>query len=139
MVKGVKYYFIELPKFRAKEVDIENKLEQWLTFLDYKNMGAIKMAKEKNEAIKKAEEEYEYLTGEAEEKRWAELREKWARDEASMKDHAYHEGMEKGRDKEAMKIAKEMLKQNIEIEIIIKCTKLSKDEIVKLKEGNSND
>ena len=68
---GVKYYFIELPKFRKQKINIEDKLSQWLVFIDNRDRGLIEMAKEKNKTIKEAEEELNYLTGEEAEKRMA--------------------------------------------------------------------
>ena len=92
MVKGLKFYFIELPKFRKKVKALETKLEQWLAFLDYEDEELIKMAIEKNGLIKKAQQEYEYLTGEAAERRLQELREKAILDENS----AYATGRKRG-------------------------------------------
>jgi predicted transposase/invertase (TIGR01784 family) len=43
------------------------------------------------------------------------------------------EGVKKGSNDEKIEIAKNMLKENIEIDTIIKVTKLTKEEIAKLK------
>ncbi len=43
------------------------------------------------------------------------------------------EGMEKGEKKQKQEIAKNMLKENIDVDIIIKCTGLTKEEIESLK------
>lgn len=84
---GMTYYFIELPKFRRAKPDINDKLDQWLAFIDNEDRGLIEMAKEKNETIKRAAEELEYLTGDEEVRRIAYLHEKWERD--------YESGMER--------------------------------------------
>lgn len=34
MLKGIKWYFIELPKFRKKNPDMNDTLNQWLAFID---------------------------------------------------------------------------------------------------------
>ena len=61
MLKNMKWYFIELPKFRNAKVDMDDKLNQWLAFIDdYKGERA-KMAEEKNDVIKKAKVEMNYL------------------------------------------------------------------------------
>ena len=69
----------------------------------------------KNKEIKKAQEEYEYLTGDEEERRIAFLREKAIRDENSIfdagKDIGRREGKEEGKE-EGIEIGKE---QGIEI------------------------
>ena len=92
LVKGMKYYFIELPKFRRKTKTLETKLEQWLAFLDYEYREMVKMAIKKNELIEKAQQEYDYLTGDAAVRRLQELREKAILDENS----AYETGKERG-------------------------------------------
>ena len=52
-----------------------------------------------NEYVKKAEEELEYLSGDAAERRLAELREKAIRDEAAAIAGATRRGIEKGIEK----------------------------------------
>ena len=84
IIKGVKYYFIELPKFRRKVTNrLETNLENWLAFIDYKRRDLIEMAMSQNEKIKRANEEYEYLTGDEAVKRREELRNRAIRDEAA--------------------------------------------------------
>ena len=48
-------HFIELPKFRKKDPDMSNKLEQWLCLICDEE-DKIEMAKSKNEEIEKAKE-----------------------------------------------------------------------------------
>ena len=103
MLKNMKWYFIELPKFRNAKVDMDDKLNQWLAFIDdYKGERA-RMAEEKNEVIKKARVEMNYLTGEEAERRLQWLREKWEMDYNSDMGQARREGMklglEEGREK----------------------------------------
>ena len=84
IIKGVKYYFIELPKFRKMVTNkLETNLENWLAFIDYKRKDLIEMAMSQNEKIKRANEEYEYLTGDEAVKRREELRNRAIRDEAA--------------------------------------------------------
>ena len=95
----------------------------------------------KNKEIKKAQEEYEYLTGDEEERRIAFLREKALRDENSIFDagkdigrkEGKEEGKEEGKKEEKKEIAKSMLKEKMPIETIIKITKLSTKEIEKIE------
>ena len=47
--QNVEIHFIELEKFRKFEHNMEDKLEQWLTFIDYQDKELIQMAIEKNE------------------------------------------------------------------------------------------
>ena len=70
----VKYYYIELEKFRKQEPDMSVELNQWLAFIDMERGDLLDMAKKENKEIKEAVEEYEVLTGDEEIKRLAEIR-----------------------------------------------------------------
>ena len=95
IIKGVKYYFIELPKFRRMVTNkLKTNLENWLAFIDYSRKDLIEMAMERNEKIRKANEEYEYLTGDEAIKRREELRERAMRDEAAARLCGREEGEE---------------------------------------------
>ena len=87
----------------------------------------------KNKEIKKAQEEYEYLTGDEQERRIAFLREKALRDENSIFDAGKDIGKKEGKEEGKKEIAKSMLKEKMPIETIIKITKLSREEIEKIE------
>ena len=125
VLKGIKWYFIELPKFRKKNPDMYDKIDQWICFIDDSNKEAVKMAESKNVVLKKARKELDYLTGDAAVRRMAELREKWEMDEIAVKKHAERIGKEE--------VAKKLLEMGIEVSKIIEATGLSKEEIEKLK------
>ena len=93
------------------------------------------MAEEKNKVIKEAKKEVEYLTGDEEVKRLAELREKWEMDRNSEIGQAQKEGEAKGKAKEKLEIAKSMLKDGMDLEMVMKYTGLSKDKVLNLKEN----
>ncbi len=92
------------------------------------------MAMEENEEIKKAIEELEKLSLDPNEKELYEYREKALRDYISEMDYSIKkgraEGLEKGERKAQLEIAKKLLKEGINIDIIIKTTGLSKKEIL---------
>ena len=132
VLTGIKWYFIELPKFRKQNPDMNEKINQWLAFIDDNNKELIDMAENKNETLKKARIEMNYLTGDAEVRRLAELREKWEMDRVSAIKHATRVGIEKGKKEEIIKTAKAMLEEKIPIETIMKITELSREEIEKL-------
>ena len=134
-LKKLKWYFIELPKFRMSNPDMEDKLNQWLALIDNEDRGMIKMAEEKNKTIKEAKREVEYLTGDEEIKRLAELREKWAMDRRSEISDAREEGIEEGKKEEKLAIAKNMLNKGKSEEDILDFTGISKEELEKLKEA----
>ena len=139
--KSIQTYYIQLPKFRKINPDMNNKLNQWLVFIDGEDWGKIKMAEKNNKILKEAEKEVNYLTGDAETRRLAELREKWDFDWNWSMGYAKKEGREEGRKegkKEMLKkqkeTAKKLLKMGLSIEQISEATELSKEEINKLKE-----
>lgn len=96
---------------------------------------------EKNETVRKAQEELEYLEGDEAFKRKVELKEKYEKDMNSVIHYGKEEGMKKGLQEglhegkisEKKDIAKKMLEIGMDIEQIMKITDLSKEEIEKLK------
>ena len=94
VLTGIKWYFIELPKFRKQNPDMNEKINQWLAFIDDYDREMVKVAEEKNDKLKRARIEMNYLTGEAETRRLAELREKWEMDRVSAINHATKKGIE---------------------------------------------
>ncbi len=133
VLKGLKWYFIELPKFRQKHPDMNEKLNQWLVFIDDYDRGLVKMAEKKNKTLEKAREEMNYLTGDAAVRRLAELREKWEMDERSGRDYAKEEGIKEGKQLGAKEKQKEMIRKmvakNFSIDMISEITELSKAQI----------
>lgn len=124
-------HYIQLSKFRKKCKRISTKLEEWLTFIENENMEELSMIK--NKYVKKAEKELEYLSGDAETRRLAQLREKAIRDELAAIAKARREGKEEGVKKEKIEIAKKMLAKKIDINTIIEVTGLQEEEIKKLQ------
>jgi predicted transposase/invertase (TIGR01784 family) len=132
MLDGIKWYFIELPKFRKQNPDMNEKINQWLSFIDDWNMEAVKMAESKNDTLRKARKEMEYLTGDAAIRRMAELREKWEMDYESGIDCAEKRGIRKGIENEKIEIAKKLIEKGMTISEIIEITGLSEEIIEKL-------
>ena len=134
----IEMHYLQLPKFKQKCKRISNKLEEWLTFISFENMEELKMIE--NEKVKKAEEELEYLSGDEAERRIAYLRETAeidrkfamtaARDQGREEGKA--EGRSEGRAEEKIYVAKKMLAEKMDINLIIKITGLTKEEIEKL-------
>ena len=110
------------------------------------------MLAKKNKVIEKAQEELQYLTGDAAIKRKAELREKWIRDYKGSMEYAKEEGLrqgleqgleqgvkqgiEQGVQKNKIEIIKEMLKQRLNKEIICKITKITYEELENIQKNN---
>lgn len=137
---------IELPKARRMyKIEPNNAICQWMLFLDNPNKREVVQIMEENKNIKKAIDELEQVSGNARLRRIAELKEKYIRDEQSSIEYAQDEGFKqgeakgraegetKGRNERNMEIAKNLLKQNVAIDIISNATGLSPEEIKSLK------
>lgn len=85
-----------------------------------------------NKYVKKAEKELEYLSGDEETRRLAELREKAIRDELAAIAQAKDEGINQGISLEKIETAKKMLAKKMKINLIMEITGLSKEEIEKI-------
>ena len=144
-------HFIQLTKFMKEARKEEDKdLWNWLTFICNKNEEEVREIMEENEEIKKANEQLEYLTGDEAVRRMAFLREKAERDYVTNMSGAREEGIEEGKKeglkkgikegekKKTIEIAKEMLKEEIEKEKIIKITGLTKEELEEIIKENEN-
>ena len=145
---------MELPK--AKRIYMnksQDKVSQWMMFLDNPNSEEVVKIMNENNDIKKAHEELKQVSGDYELRRIAELKEKYIRDEAAALEYAIEkgqkegvekgikegiekgmkEGMKEGMKKGVKETAKNMLKLGLEIDIISKATGLSKEEILKME------
>ena len=73
----------------------------------------VELAEEKNDKLKKARIEMNYLTGEAEVRRLAELREKWEMDRVSAINHATRKGKEERKDRGSKRKKHRNSKRNV--------------------------
>lgn len=133
VLKELKWYFIELPKFRKQNPDMNEKINQWLAFIDDNDRRLITMAEKKNKTLEKARVEVNYIAGEADVQRIADLREKWEMDRISEINYAKREGKEEGKKENQIAVAKAMLHKKMPIDLITEITELTEDEIKKLK------
>ena len=133
VMDNIQWYYIELPKFREQNPDMNEKINQWIAFIDGERKELVEVAEKKNKTLQKAREEMSYLTGEAATRRLTELREKWEMDYNSGLSYAKKEGIKEGIEEATKNTARKMLEENIDIGIIEKVTGLSKEEIEDLK------
>jgi hypothetical protein len=142
MTDKLELHFLELPKIIKNSEEGNKRLRQWLEFIYNKRKGEIEMAVKENEKIAKAQVEYKYLTGDERVQRLAFLRDKWESDHKSelnwVKIEAEKRGEAKGGRKKQKQIVKELLKAEVQDEIIIKTTQISKEELEKMKEEVKN-
>ncbi len=124
-----KYENIEKKKFNLKNDVIFKAFfgkkgnEKYL--IDDTDWGKIEMAEKKNEKIKSALDDMEYLTGDEELQRLAELRESSAIDRGLAMSYA--------RKQEKIETARKLLKKNVSIDIILEVTGLTKEELERIK------
>ena len=133
VLRGIQWYFIELPKFRRLHPDMNEEINQWLVFMDDHDKETIKMVEKNNKIFERARKEMNYLTGDAAVQRLAELREKWEMDRVSAINYATRKGKSEGAKEKQIEIAKKLLKMGMTVEQIKEATKLSEKEIKKLK------
>ena len=121
-------HFIELPKFIKKNPKIKNKLEEWLWLIAGRE-DKVKMSKLENPEVQKAIKLVKEIMQDPKERE--------IYDAKLMAEWNYKSGMEGAREagekKSKIETAKEMLKENINIELIKKCTKLTEEEIKELE------
>ena len=132
---------IELPKAKKilenKRTKIKNpKLLTWVKFLiNPESLGVAEM--DENEEVKKANEELEKLKQDEINSWYALRRQGSVVDEKLRLSYATRKGLEQGiaqgTKNEKIEIAKNLLKEKVDIKIIISATGLSKEEIEELK------
>lgn len=135
LTEDLEIHIIEIPKARRIiEKEKGNKIAQWMMFLDNPNSKGVKAIMEENENIKRAMEELEEMSDDEELRRIAELKEKYIRDEANIRESALEDGFNEGYDNGMREGIKEGTKKGIEEGIakgIEKGIKKEKKDIVK--------
>ena len=124
-------YIIETSKFMKYSEKSENNYKEknlWLKFIE--NPEVVKMSE--NAEIQKAQRELEKISNDEHERYLAELREKYIMDQKATEDAGYNKGKTAGIMVGTKMVAKKLLKQGIDIEIICNATGLTKEEIKKL-------
>ena len=120
--------YIELPKYKKKNSSKFTKLDQWMCVLTDRKEEMM-LAEKENKEIKKAMNTLDYISSDPKER---ERHNSVIMDEYNRlisEQNFFEAGKEEG----IIETAKEMLKENIPIETIEKVTKLSREEIEKLK------
>ena len=140
---------IELPKAKRLYGNIDNdKICNWMMFLDDPNSQEVQNIMEKDRDIKIARDKLKYLSEDEEIRRIAELKEKARRDAYAVEQFNIRKGLEKGlkqgieqgiekgielgTNKRNIDIAKNMLDERIDIKVISRVTGLSEKELLQL-------
>ena len=120
----VKYYIIELPKFKKKKPKVADLLEKWLYVIggDQKMMEEYK---KENEEIKEAIEQLKEMSADEYERELYEIRERSRLTYNTEMNEAKKKGIEEGK----KEIAKKMKEKGVEVEFIQEITGLTIEEI----------
>ena len=144
MTKYLEVHIIELPKFKIKNPKMHTKLEEWL-WLFIGSDEKVSEASKKNKEIEKIKKKLASMSLSPEERNNYEYRLRAIRDEADAIEYktkqakeegikeGFEQGISQGIEQGLEQTAKEMLKNNFTIEQIQKITKLTKEEIERLK------
>ena len=154
MTKYLEVHIIELPKFKIKNPKMHTKLEEWL-WLFIGSDEKVSEASKKNKEIEKIKKKLASMSLSPEERNNYEYRLRAIRDEADAIEYktkqakeegikegfeqgisqGIEQGLERGIEQGLEQTAKEMLKNNFTIEQIETITKLTKEEIERLKKN----
>ena len=126
--KYIEVHYIELPKFKKKELSRFTKLDQWMCIFT-QNREGIMLAEKENKEIKRAINTLDFLSKDPKERE--------RHNSTIMAEYnrlvSEHNFFEDGKKEGKIEIAKKMLKEKVPIEMIEKFTELSKEEIEKIK------
>lgn len=136
LTKKLEIHIIELPKIKEKS-NIDEELLDWLIFIENPNSERVKKKMRENKALKEAKSKLDKMSEDEKMQKIAEWREKAILEEKAMYRYAMTHGVEEGRkrgiEQSKIEIAKKLLSQNVNLEIIEKATGLQKEEIERLK------
>ncbi|WP_338481613.1 MULTISPECIES: Rpn family recombination-promoting nuclease/putative transposase [unclassified Wolbachia] len=140
-LRDFSFTFIELPKFKKREDQLENIVEKWCYF--FKHAGEtseedLKKIIGSDLIIGRAYDELNQYNWSKEERLAYDQAKKRTDDYLSSLEEKLHEGIqighEKGRKAEKIEVAKNLLKAGVSIDIITQTTGLSVDYIEKIQE-----
>ncbi len=131
LTDNLEFCIIEIPKYE-RYINENKELSKWVKFI--RNPEEISMEDmNNNEALRKAKEELNKISDDEREEELAFQRLMYKMDIEATEALGYDKGLEEGIAKEKAEIAKKMLENNSDIEFIMLCTGLTKEEIKKLK------
>ena len=128
--KYIEFHYIELPKYKKKTQSEFTKLDQWMCVFTNRK-GEIMLAEKENKEIKKAMNTLDYISSDPKER---ERHNSVIMDEynrLTSEQNFFEAGKEEG----IIETAKEMIKRKLPIDLICEITKLSKEEVEKIKES----
>lgn len=138
-------HIIEIEKaIKSLKENKQDKIAQWMSFFDNPNSMEVKVMSEENEDINEALEQLRRLSSNKQLREIIEREERIERDRRAELQFAIEEGLEqgieqgieRGEKKKQLEIIKNMIKENLSIELISKITGTTQEEISKLINNN---
>ena len=130
--KYIEVHYIELPKFKKKELSKFTKLDQWMCIFT-QNKEGIMLAEKENKEIKRAINTLDFLSKDPKERERHNSIVMAEYNRLVSEHNFFEDGKKEGKIEGKIEIAKKMLKEKVPIEMIEKFTELSKEEIEKIK------
>ena len=130
LTKDLELHILEIPKIKREGIE-KTDLIKWLKFIDNPKSKEVEGYMKENVAIKEANEKLDKMLEDEHLRKIAEWREMAIIEENSMKKSAYRKGREEGENKNKIETAKKLKKLNVDIEIIVQSTGLTREEVDK--------
>ena len=135
----IELHFIELQKMKqVKRVEeVKSKLEAWLHFINQPESELVKELEQMEQEIRSAKAELIRLSGNKEERELFEKRRQSLLEEVSALSYAEEKGIQKGIEQgakqEKIEIAKNLIQNGLDNELIAKSTGLSIEEVEEIR------
>ena len=129
--KYIEVHYIELPKFKKKELSKFTKLDQWMCIFT-QNREGIMLAEKENKEIKRAINTLDFLSKDPKERERHNSIVMAEYNRLVSQQNFFEDGKDEGKKEEKIQIAKKLLKMNIPISQIIEATELTEEEIEKI-------
>lgn len=134
-------HFIEMKRFKKilneGNIDKNDRLAKWIEFFTNEDDSQWEIIASKDPIIKKVMDRLEIISQNPENRWDYEIRQKALKDITSMKEGAREEGrvngLEEGREQGKIEVALEMLREGLDLVLIVKITGFTKDEILELQ------
>ena len=128
LTNKLEIHIIEIPKIKGQE-NKEDGLLDWIYFLEDPNSERVEKGMEKNKELKEAKEKLIQISADERMQRIADLRQKAIMDEKAIYDKGVDVGIERGEEKNKIEVARKLKKRNIDEEIIMEATGLTKKQL----------
>ncbi len=133
----MEFHVLELPKLPKELKKDSSKLLLWAKFINAEKKEEFEMLAEKDSYLNQAYQKLQVISQDKEKRLEYEAREKAIRDHNQLlyeaKQSGIQEGVQKGSQKEALRIAKDLLTLHVPDETILKSTKITEKQLLDLK------